>query len=191
MNILCIIHTTFESYSIIQSWAAHHNYDFHLYSPYKGIKDINIDDYDMVILLGGPQSVLELNKYPYLYYEICLIKHFIKHDKKVLGICLGAQLISEAYEAKGEKSPEKEIGVFDIILTDAGIKDALFYDIKPTMKTSHWHSDMPGLPEGCEVLAYSEGCPRQLLKFSDNNLSFLNNPSFSGLFWTYCKIDLY
>jgi len=172
MNILCIIHTTFESYSVIQSWAAHHEYDFHLYSPYKGIKDINADDYDMVILLGGPQSVLELNKHPYLHYEISLIKHFVKNNKKVLGICLGAQLISEAYGAKGEKSPEKEIGMFDINLTDTGIKDPLFYDLKPVIKSSHWHNDMCGIPDGCEVLAYSEGCPRQLLKFADKVYGF-------------------
>lgn len=172
MNILCIIHTTFESYSVIQSWAAHHQYEFHLYSPYKGIKNINTHDYDLLILLGGPQSVLELNKYPFLQYEIALIKNFIKHNKKVLGVCLGAQLIGEAYGAKGEKSPYKEIGMFNIKLTDLGINDPLLYDIKPLIKSSHWHNDMPGLPEGSEVLAYSEGCPRQLIKFAKNVYGF-------------------
>ena len=172
MNILCIIHTTFESYSVVQSWADHHSHEFHLYSPYKHKKDICIEDFDCLIIMGGPQSPLLIDEYPYLEYEIDLIRCAIKANKKVLGICLGAQLIGEALGAKTEKSPEKEVGVFNINLTNKIKNDKLFKNFPSEILASHWHNDMPGIPKDAEILAYSDGCPRQVVKFSDKVYGF-------------------
>tara|TARA_R110000868_G_scaffold14120_5_gene65981 strand:+ start:4992 stop:5684 length:693 start_codon:yes stop_codon:yes gene_type:complete len=172
MNILCIIHATFESYSVIQSWADHNNHEFHLYSPYKAIKNIDIDSFDWIIIMGGPQSALEINKYPYLQYEIDLIKQAITANKKVLGICLGAQLIGEAFGVKTEKSTEKEVGVYNINLTKDAKEDILFKDLPCEIPVIHWHNDMPGLTKESVVLAQSKGCPRQVIKYADKIYGF-------------------
>ena len=31
----------------------------------------------------------------------------------------------------------------------------------------HWHNDMPGLTPAAKIIAYSEGCPRQIVAYSD------------------------
>jgi GMP synthase-like glutamine amidotransferase len=53
-----------------------------------------------LIFLGGPMSVNDENELPWLIQEKELIRQSVKSGQKVLGICLGAQLIASAYEAK-------------------------------------------------------------------------------------------
>ena len=52
------------------------------------------------MFLGGPMSVNDVQEYPYLQEEKAFIRHMIKDKKRVLGICLGAQLIASAFGAK-------------------------------------------------------------------------------------------
>jgi len=59
--------------------------------------------------MGGPMSVNEEDKYPYLVEEKMLIRDWIKKKRPVLGICLGAQLISSAMGGR-VTGCEQEIG---------------------------------------------------------------------------------
>ena len=61
--------------------------------------------------------------YPYIKQEEELAKDFIERRKKVLGICLGAQIMAKALGAKVYKGTEPEIGWYNIELTESGIKD--------------------------------------------------------------------
>ena len=108
----------------------------------------------------------------YLAEEIELIKQSLKADKKVLGFCLGAQLIGEALGAEVCKSPEKEIGVYPISLTDEGKKDPLLQTFSETFPVIHWHGDMTGLTKSAKVLAFSEGCPRQIVRYAPKAYGF-------------------
>lgn len=165
MKILCITHADFESPGVIKTWAKNRGDDFKILRPYKnGLKTIP-SDFDFLIVMGGPQSYLEVEKSPYLEDEIRLITEAIHHKKIVLGFCLGAQLIGEALGAGTERSPEKEIGVYPINLTDAGIEDPLLQGLPHSFPVIHWHNDMPGVSKGASILAYSEGCPRQIIRY--------------------------
>jgi GMP synthase (glutamine-hydrolysing) len=68
---------------------------------------------------------------------------------------------------RAERSPEKEIGVFPITLTQQGKNNTLLRDFPRDFLAIHWHNDMPGLTKEAIVLAYSEGCPRQIVKYTD------------------------
>ena len=109
-----------------------------------------------------------------------MIQKAIKADRYIVGVCLGAQLLSVAYGAEYEHSPEREIGVFPITLTEAGLKDEHVKVLGPTLITGHWHGDMPGLSEDAVVLATSQGCPRQIIRFSSKHYAFQAHLEFDS-----------
>ena len=53
-----------------------------------------------LVFLGGPMSVNDESELPWLAEEKDLIRNAVRQRKKVLGICLGAQLIASAFGAK-------------------------------------------------------------------------------------------
>lgn len=172
MKILCVTHADFETPGVIENWAKDHCYDFTICEPYKGDNPLGYYDFDMLILMGGPQTATELKKYPYLIDEIQLTKQAIKEDKVVLGFCLGAQIIGEALGGETIKSPEKEVGVYAITLTKEGQKDPLFEGFQPTFPVIHWHNDMPGMAGDSVLLAASAGCPRQVIRYGERVYGF-------------------
>ena len=127
MKIHFIVHEVFEAPGAYWEWGRNRGNELSLTKLYEGDslpKDSSA--YDMLIVMGGPQSPrTTLAECPYFdaAAEIALIQEFITADKPIIGVCLGAQLLGEAYGAKVEHSPEKEIGNFSIVLTGSGLAD--------------------------------------------------------------------
>jgi GMP synthase (glutamine-hydrolysing) len=165
LKILYLIHADFRIPGIVEKWAKQHKYQFQIVRPYQGDSLPSIADFDMLILMGGPQSPLKLDQFPYLADEINLIKKAIAAKKKVLGFCLGAQLVGEALGAKTERSPEKEVGVYPVTLTEDALTDPLLEGFNREVPMLHWHNDMPGLTTESVLLGYTAGCPRQLIRY--------------------------
>src|SRR5579863_889723 len=126
MRIHTIIHAPFEMPGIIETWAVSKRHNLSSTHIYKGEKLPDVAAMDFLIIMGGPQSPVEIEKYPYLRDEITLAKQAIDQSKAVLGVCLGAQIIGESLGAATERSPNKEISVYPIHLTQAGEADAIF-----------------------------------------------------------------
>lgn len=170
MNIHILQHEYFESPAAIEHWIKMrgHNTTFTRFYKFEKLpKDIQF--IDLLIVLGGPQSPsTTAEECPHFdgETEIAFIKKVIDADKKVLGICLGAQLIGEALGAKVAHSPNREIGNYEITLTQAGKEDLLTSLLPEIVEIGHWHGDMPGLTTESEVLAFSEGCPRQIVRYT-------------------------
>src|SRR3954464_11507403 len=70
---------------------------------YKGDEvPTDLDEVRVLIVLGGPMGVADVgnSKYPFLAQEVEILTRMVKHDRPVLGICLGAQLLAHAAGAK-------------------------------------------------------------------------------------------
>lgn len=123
---------------------------------------------DILIVLGGPQSPAS-TKEEYPYYDapaqISFIQKCAEAGKAVVGSCLGAQLVGEAMGAEYEHSPEREIGSVMLRLTNEGRSDPVLSGLPDEFPASQWHNDMPGLGKRGTVLAESEGCPRQIVRY--------------------------
>ena len=132
----------------------------------------SIDGYQALIVLGGPMNVDQTADHPHLKTEIKLIGRAIDEGIPVLGICLGAQLVAKALGAEVRKNPEKEIGWYDVSLTDAGKADPLFSDFDPQEKIFQWHGDTFDIPPGAQLLASSEICANQAFRWGDRVYAF-------------------
>jgi len=119
MRILFVTHADFEKPGYIQTWAKKNGHTTREVQTFKGEQLPSVSAFDFLVVMGGPQSPLEIEDAPYLYDEIELIKKAINENKYIIGVCLGAQLIGEALGAKTERSPHREIGAFPLELTDA------------------------------------------------------------------------
>ena len=184
MKVHFVLHETFEVPGAYLKWAQERGHQVTTTKVYENeTLPESVDDIDFLIVMGGPQSPDE-DREAFPYYdpqaEIQLIQKAIKADRYIVGVCLGAQLLSVAYGAEYEHSPEREIGVFPITLTEAGLKDEHVKVLGPTLITGHWHGDMPGLSEDAVVLATSQGCPRQIIRFSSKHYAFQTHLEFDS-----------
>ena len=176
MRVHFILHETFEVPGAYLKWAlerGHHITSTKVYE--KEPLPETIDGIDFLIVMGGPQSPDEdREKFPYYdpKAELAFMKEAIAADIYIVGVCLGAQLLSVAYGAKYEHSLEREIGVYPVTLTMQGLTDPHVSLFGETLETGHWHGDMPGLTEDAVVLATSQGCPRQIIRFSPKHYAF-------------------
>ncbi len=168
MKIQLILHASFEPAGIIQNWASDKGHELIAVAPYRGESMLDQTEFDALIILGGPQSALSLSEYPYLEDELAVIRESIKSAKKVVGFCLGAQLIGQSLGAPAERSPFKEIGMWPIEFTESGREDQFFAGFPSVFNVLQWHNDMPGVPKDASVLARSKACPRQIIRFKEH-----------------------
>lgn len=170
MHLHFIVHEDFEAPGAYEIWGQN-NHCKMTYSRVYSSDSLpsTVEDIDFLIVMGGPQSpdtTVEMCPHFNSLAEQAVIKKAIQANKVVLGVCLGSQLIGEALGAKFEHSPEREIGKFPIMLTKYGFKNSLFSHLGKMTEVGHWHNDMPGLTSDAKIIAFSAGCPRQIVEYS-------------------------
>ncbi len=167
MKILIVQHVSFEGPGSIAQWAKKKGHDTSYLNPDKEDPfPENIEKYDLLIILGGPMNVYDYAEYPWLADEKDFIKEFIIKGKKVLGICLGAQLIADVLGAEVYPSGKKEIGWFNVKKEMSGFTD-IFPELPDEAIAFHWHGDTFELPEGAQRLYSSEATLNQAFTFGD------------------------
>ena len=168
MKIRFIQHSKYVNPGEYLLWANRHGYEVSFTRIYNYEKLPDQVDADMLIILGGPQNP-GTTKAEYDYYDVEAEKDFINlyisRGRIVVGSCLGAQLMGDALGGNFHLSPYPEIGYVRGTLTEEGRKDPLFKDFPDHFDMGSWHFYMPGLNHNCEVLAYSDGCPHQIIRF--------------------------
>lgn len=175
MKLHIILHESFEAPAAIETWTKKREHQLSYTRLYQGDVFPQNLNFDFLVVMGGPQSPsTTLEECPHFdaKNEIQFIKSAINQGKILLGVCLGAQLLGEALGAKFDHSPNREIGVFELTLTDAGKQDPFFSTQPEKFLVGHWHGDMPGLTSESQVLATSQGCPRQIIKYGPKIYGF-------------------
>jgi len=168
MNVLILKHAEVEGPGLIEEHLKAEKIPYWILNLESNPPLPKLDEITHIVLLGGPMSVHEEDRYPFLRREDLFIKEALQRGKKVLGICLGAQLIAKALGALVYKGPVKEIGWCDISLTEEGAKDPVFQGFPASFSVFQWHGDTFEIPAAGRLLATSSPVPHQAFRYGDN-----------------------
>jgi GMP synthase-like glutamine amidotransferase len=171
MRIQYFQHVPFEGLGTIRHWAESKNHTITVTRFFRGEKPPAIEEIDWLMIMGGSMGVYDEKEFPWLGEEKKYIIDAIRRGRKVLGICLGAQLIASALGAKVYPNHQKEIGWFPIGLTEKGKKSKIFAGLPEQFLAFHWHGDTFDLPEGSHRLAGSGACKNQAFIYENNVLA--------------------
>jgi GMP synthase-like glutamine amidotransferase len=172
LNIHYFQHVPFETPGCIENWAIQHGHTLTATQFYKSSYSLPcIEDIDVLIVMGGPMGVYDDHLFEWLAIEKEYITTALQKNKKILGICLGAQLIAACVGAAVNTAPHKEIGWYKISPAKQLEKTPWLHAIiKDEPVVFHWHGDRFQVPDGAEHLAFSEANDNQLFMLNDNVL---------------------
>lgn len=170
-----IRHIHFEDLGIFAQPLADHGYGVTYHDV--GLSDeakFDLLSPDLLVVLGGPIGVYEAEAYPFLINTIAQLRQRLAADRPTLGICLGAQLMAAALDAKVGPMGHKEIGFGALALTGEGAKGPLRHIAgQPVL---HWHGDAFQIPEGAASLATTPLCATQAFARGSNLLALQFHP---------------
>ena len=170
MRIQVLQHVAFEGPAAIGDWAEARGHDVETTHLYAGDGLPELDSFDFLVVMGGPMNIHDDDEHGWLANERDFTRAAIDEGKIVLGVCLGAQLIADALGASVYPARQKEIGWFQIALTDAA-QDGLFIGFAPRFSVFHWHGDTFDLPPGATHLARSGITKNQAFLWGDRVLA--------------------
>lgn len=124
--------------------------------------------YGAIIALGGTQHLYDKSKYPYTVHEEIYLHRAIKDRIPYLGMCLGGQLLANAFQAPIRKLPKEEIGFLKIHFTEEGQRDPLYHGLSGYQQAFQWHEDCFMLPHGAVELAYHQDGSNQAFRYLDH-----------------------
>jgi GMP synthase (glutamine-hydrolysing) len=166
---IALRHVAFEDLDALAPALEARGYDVaYCEAPIDDLNAATLADADLLVVLGGPIGAYEDADYPFLAAETALIAGRLQRGQKVLGLCLGAQLMARALGARVYPSGGKEIGWTPIALSESGRQGPLAALTGPVL---HWHGDTFDLPRGAVHLASTPATRNQAFAWERHGLA--------------------
>lgn len=169
MKIHIFKNVPFEDGANIEKWAKLNGIEVQEYDLFSEYELPKPKDVQFAAIMGGPMNVYEDRKYPWLKDIKKFIQNCIRTEKKVLGVCLGAQLIASVLGAKVDKNRYKEIGWWNVKKCQS-TEGTYFENLPDNFTSFHWHGDTFEIPRNSRRLAFSQACSNQAFQYKENVL---------------------
>jgi GMP synthase-like glutamine amidotransferase len=161
MHIHYLQHVSFEDPAHLLMWAENRRFSMRGTRLDRPFSLPSVESIDALIIMGGPMGVYDESQFPWIKAEKRFIESVIHSEKKVIGICLGAQFIADVLGARVYKSREREIGWFSVQFSEAGNQIPVIKDFPKSLMAFHWHGDTFDLPREATLLGSSDACQNQ------------------------------
>jgi len=158
MRLLFLQHDPLDGPGALLEWAElrGHSVEFCLICLGEALP--SLESFDLLVSLGGPMGAYEEEIHPWLETEKEYLRQAFSAGKKILGLCLGCQLLAEALGGKAFRHTCKEFGWQPIQPLPPGVPwlgdETPFYAFQ-------WHGDTYSLPPGAVQLARNEATEQQ------------------------------
>jgi GMP synthase-like glutamine amidotransferase len=144
-NAVAIRHVAFEDAGTLEGVLADRGLE-------AGVDDLSpARDADLVVVLGGPIGIYEVDRYPFLKQELATIETAVKKGVPAIGICLGCQALAAVLAACVYPGKQKELGWDEMTLTKEGKASPI--GAIDGIRVLNWHGDTFDLPTGATRLA--------------------------------------
>ncbi|RYF94310.1 MAG: type 1 glutamine amidotransferase, partial [Chitinophagaceae bacterium] len=110
MKIHIIQHVPFESPGSILEWAKKREATVQYTNVFNGDFYPGDIDFDLLVVMGGPMGANDDEQLSWITDEKKFIGKTLSSGRKILGICLGSQLLAAVLNAGVYVNKEKEIG---------------------------------------------------------------------------------
>ncbi|WP_227396405.1 type 1 glutamine amidotransferase [Jeotgalibacillus aurantiacus] len=176
MRLICLQHVWYDDAGFLEEWVKVWGCSLHYFDAKKPVNYPELEDEDVLVVLGGPMSVLDLPDTEWMQKEVAYIEKALQHGHKVIGICLGSQLLAHIYGTEVHTLPKYEMGWAEINWDHGFLEDFDVEDMDIPM--FHWHSDLYELPEGTKPLGKTDLTPVQGF-YTDQVLAFQFHPEMT------------
>ncbi|CAB1127731.1 Glutamine amidotransferase type-1 domain-containing protein [Candidatus Hydrogenisulfobacillus filiaventi] len=155
MRIRILQHVPFEDAGNLEPWLRAHGHQLAWTRFYAGEALPGPETVDAAVVMGGPMSVHDTARYPWLADEHRWLERLVADGKGVLGVCLGAQQLALVLGGTVGPNPEREIGWFPVTLDPAAAEDPLLAGLPARFEAFHWHGETFTLPPGARPFGRS------------------------------------
>ena len=180
MKTLCVLqHVESDYLGLIEDHFEGRNIRFRYCRPFApgAVVPVNADDFDGLVVLGaGPLGIVSGNLVPSLGAELRLTRSFLDRGLPIIGIGIGACILSTAAGGGAEEAPLR----FIVDNARRVIADALVGRLPTTFPAAIYMRDRPVLPAGARVLAVGNHGEAVLFQCGDNGFGFLGHPGIKS-----------
>jgi len=129
-----------------------------------GVRWPDLGELGGLLVFGGGMNVDDVERHPYLLTQRQLMRRAVDAGVPGIGICLGAQMLARALDARVYRAPVRELGFTPVTITKAGSQDPLLSCFKSGDRVFQWHEDTFELPKGATMLATGDEVTTQAFR---------------------------
>jgi hypothetical protein len=180
MRTLCVLqHVEAEYLGLLEDHFEGRNVRFHYCRPFTPGATVpaSAGDYHSLVLLGaGPFGIVSGGLIPSLGPELRLARDFLSRGLPVIGIGVGACILSVAAGGGAEEAPLR----FAVETARRLHPDALGGHLPASFPAAIYMRDRPLLPASSQVLAVGRGGEPVVFQVRDNCFGFLGHPGIKS-----------
>ncbi len=165
MRIRVFQHVPFEGPANIARWAEGRGFPVAATRLYAGEELPPLDAFDCLVVMGGPMGVYDEAQYPWLAHEKRFLERALSAGKRVVGVCLGSQLLAEVLGGRVYRNAHREIGWHSVRRARDAERSAPGSILPAEFLAFHWHGDAFDLPPGALHLLSSECTANQAFEY--------------------------